>query len=233
MTNKLAGRIEELRKKRGDLSQAQLAETLGLSEPKTRGRSMVNNWEQGTPIKSDMVFKICETYDVSPAWLFGYSDEPSSKEDIQITHKTTGLSEKAIQNIKRCDSRILLRLIESELFVEMLEDVYYLESSLSGVEEIEEQVASNVPADEYTAFNQQINDGLKTSNRPDIPPEYYAWAQFVSHLRDLCETVRLKKYDLSESFLYLIEEIVPSRKILEMAKKTLKERGAWFGRREE
>lgn len=119
--SKIAERIEELRKMRG-LTQADFAFQIGLSQPKTRGRSMVNNWEQGTAIRSDIVATIVDVFGVSPSWLFGYSDCPSTNEDIQITHKTTGLSETAIQNLRRCDTESISALLECEAFIAPFED---------------------------------------------------------------------------------------------------------------
>ena len=92
-------RIEELRKER-NLSQEQFAVKLGFDDAK-RGRSTVNNWEQGAvQVKSDDLIRIGSAFGVSADWLLGLTEHPSVNENMQIAIKTTGLSEKAIQNLQ-------------------------------------------------------------------------------------------------------------------------------------
>lgn len=227
--NKLANRIEELRKKRGNISQVKFAEMLNLSEPKTRGRSTVNNWEQGIPIKSDMILKICQTFDVSPNWLLGYSDAESTNEDIQITHKTTGLSEKAIQNIKCCNPLILSRLMESERFVAMIKDACALERAISCVEQLEVETAKQVPSGDLFDLSFAESDSPTAITRNSEENEIDAWRELVVMLRGIYDRAKIEKYDLDEAFSDLMEEVIPTRDIFQMAKKTLRERGETFG----
>lgn len=85
-------RIEELRLSL-DLSQKDFGAKIGVN------RSMVNNWEQGTPIKSDNLAEISKVFGVSTDWLLGLTDHPTINEDMKTAIKITGLSEKTIQRI--------------------------------------------------------------------------------------------------------------------------------------
>lgn len=122
---KVNKRIEELRKEL-NLSQEQFAVKLGF-DPK-RGRSTVNNWEQGVvQIKSDDLTKIASTFGRSADWLLGLTDHPTVKENMKIAIKTTGLTEKAIQNAKMIDSPILSDLLENDQFLSLLQDIENLQ----------------------------------------------------------------------------------------------------------
>lgn len=91
-------RIEDLRKSRG-LTQAEFAERLGLEGPK--GRSTVNNWEQGlVQVKSDDLIKISKTFSVSADYLLGLREEETNDINAQAAIDYTGLSSGAIDTIR-------------------------------------------------------------------------------------------------------------------------------------
>lgn len=92
-------RINEYREKYLHMTQADFAVELGMEEK--RGRSTINNWEQGqVQIKSDDLTNISKTFGVSVDWLLGLSDCPVIDEDIKAAHKVTGLSEKALNSFR-------------------------------------------------------------------------------------------------------------------------------------
>lgn len=89
-------RIEYLRKDILNLTQPEFAKKLGFDDVK-KGRSTVNNWEQGAvQVKSDDLILISETFDVPTDWLLGREKEPSLAVAISTASDITGLSEKAI-----------------------------------------------------------------------------------------------------------------------------------------
>lgn len=88
-------RIEELRTKKLHITQTEFAVLLGM-DPK-KGRSTVNNWEQGAiQVKSDDLERIARLVPVSADWLLGRSDVWRVNGDLQGIHSATGLSEDAI-----------------------------------------------------------------------------------------------------------------------------------------
>lgn len=88
-------RIEDLRENILHITQRDFAVLLGMDPNK--GRSTVNNWEQGAvQVKSDDLEKIARLVPVSADWLLGRSDVWRINEDLQEIHSTTGLSEDAI-----------------------------------------------------------------------------------------------------------------------------------------
>lgn len=92
-------RIEHLRTKMLYLTQKDFAKFIGLDEKK--GRSTVNNWEQGAiQIKSEDIAKIAKECSVSADWLLGLSDTPYRNESIQSIHAQTGLSGNAISKLQ-------------------------------------------------------------------------------------------------------------------------------------
>lgn len=132
-------RIEYLRKEILFLTQTDFAVLLGL-DPK-KGRSTVNNWEQGAiQVKSDDLFKIaCCCGNISVDWLLGLSDTPFKTEEIQRIHAVTGLSGKAIGKLKNIRQgkdadafpRIISALIEdgnAEFFLSLLYSLINLSS---------------------------------------------------------------------------------------------------------
>ena len=91
-------RIEELRKAK-DLTQEQFAVALGME--KERGRSTVNNWEQGiVQVKSDDIALIASTFNVSADYLLGLSNNMTSDKDLDFVCKYTGLTVEAVEAIR-------------------------------------------------------------------------------------------------------------------------------------
>lgn len=88
-------RIQTLREEKG-ITQMQFAVALGTSN-----RENIARWEAGTrEIKVGMLAKISEILNVSADYILGLSDVKSTEQDMKIACEVTGLSEKAIENIK-------------------------------------------------------------------------------------------------------------------------------------
>ena len=82
---------ERFAKLRGDMTQGEFADTLGISRP------TVGFYENGSRLPDALVLRqIAEKCKVSSDWLLGLSDEPSLDVDIQKVCKYTGLSSPAI-----------------------------------------------------------------------------------------------------------------------------------------
>ena len=81
------------------MTQEAFAVQLGMEEK--RGRSTVNNWEQGKiQVKSDDLTHIGVTFGVSVDYLLGLSETMYIDEDMKVAHKVTGLSEKALNTFR-------------------------------------------------------------------------------------------------------------------------------------
>lgn len=100
---KVSQRIEKLRKDFG-LTQPEFAKALGLEEKK--GRSTINNWEQGAiQVKSDDLIRISEKFDVSSEYLLGFVDTPNRDRSIQTANVVTGLSADALFKLSDIKNR--------------------------------------------------------------------------------------------------------------------------------
>lgn len=92
---------ERFAKLRGEMTQGEFAEFLGISRP------TVGFYENGTRIPDALVLRqIAERCDVSVDWLIGLSDAKSAQLDVQTAVRLTGLSENAIQWISGINSQL-------------------------------------------------------------------------------------------------------------------------------
>jgi transcriptional regulator with XRE-family HTH domain len=93
--NTIGNRIEELRIQK-KITQAALADSLGVK------RETVYQWESGTrDLKTGAIIGLAKHLNVSTDWLLGLSDIKSYNLNTQSIHKSTGLSEKAIMNLRQ------------------------------------------------------------------------------------------------------------------------------------
>lgn len=93
-------RIEEYRTSVVCITQEEFAVRLGM-EPK-KGRSTVNNWEQGAvQVKSDDLCRIASTFGVSVDYLLGLEDFPVLEHSARIAHNVTGLSSDTLSFLEK------------------------------------------------------------------------------------------------------------------------------------
>lgn len=99
---KQSGRFPCFRERLNDLmkneqmSTTEFAEKLGLS------RQTVGFYLNGDRIPDALTLRqICERCSISADYLLGRSDVASQREDIQVSHITTGLSEKAVSYLHK------------------------------------------------------------------------------------------------------------------------------------
>ena len=210
-------RIKEYREKVLHLTQAEFAVALGLEEKK--GRSTVNNWEQGAvQIKSDDLTNISSTFGVSVDYLLGITNCPSLEESTKIACKVTGLTENALNNIKMCAEYNPSALFESEKFVPLMADIeclYASELLLGACLEKE----SKTPKEKESSLNEmrrQYGEG------GDIEAFIH---EMKKDLENIYNFVRLQKYELRDSFSALVESIAPSDELLTSAKSILRAQG--------
>ena len=167
------------------------ARSIGVS------RDTVNNWISGkSDIRLNDLVKIREKYGVNIDFLLGLSDNPAISADVQIACKTTGLSEKAIENARRDDTKALSLLLEDKKLLELLEDVadlYHRTGAL--IAKIEEINATGITADG------------------------------IDDLDYMYRCVRLEKNDIQNAFGAIVERLVPTNDTLSTAKAILREYG--------
>lgn len=110
---------------RGDMTQGEFAEFLGISRP------TVGFYENGTRIPDALVLRqIAEKCHVSADWLIGLSNVSSIDSNIQGFCEYTGLSEVAAKNLDRQEltktiygTETLNLILESIHFRRLLEDL--------------------------------------------------------------------------------------------------------------
>lgn len=87
-------------------------------------RQSVGKWTDGTVLPTmEMLFKICECYNISADYLLGLSDVSTYDTSMISASKYTGLSEKAINAIKSLteeDKAKINRLFENEKFLKLV-----------------------------------------------------------------------------------------------------------------
>ncbi len=119
---------ERFKALRGDMTQGQFAEKLGISRP------TVGLYESGARIPDAEVLRdIATRCDVSADWLLGLSEMRSPDKSLDAV---TGLSDRAIENlcrIKGTESSVGLNILLSSIILEALcYDIAELEDSCKG-----------------------------------------------------------------------------------------------------
>ncbi len=189
MTRKTVNaRIEELRKLKG-LSQTDFALALGMDEKK--GRSTVNNWEQGVvQVKSDDLIRIAETFSVSADYLLGLTHAPTKDVELQAVCDYTGLSPDAVSALgmmsKIADSEVLSAFVFSHVprITSLLTDFKRLteEQPQGGMEEIAEYL------EKYELLSFRFAKYCEK-----IPESLFG-------IDSICENLSKKKWNILESF---------------------------------
>ena len=188
----LSRRIEEYRKNYLHMTQEEMAIRLGME--KKKGRSTINNWEQGAvQIKSDDLLHLGKTFDVSVDWLLGLTETPSINEDMKIAQKTTGLSGKAIQIIRNCEApNTLSKLIEDPEFKALVTEICILYGQAREAEEAYSQALDQTVLSPTLVFTgDKIQDNAMTIT--------------MAHYRFLI--MRKHETDIQNSFAKLISRI--------------------------
>ncbi len=219
--------IEKLRNEHLHLTQEEFAERLGLERKK--GRSTVNNWEQGAvQVKSDDLRNIGATFNVSVDYLLGLAQFPTVEPDIRAAQKITHLSEKAVANIQRLDSvDLLTRLLENEDFIQLLDDVSLLEdrtasvrNDCSYIKELEaKQAEVGKPKDIHTM--EDLADPAeieKEDLRIDISSNY-------DHLYFEYALLRVDIQDIEAAFSMILSRIANTSGAVAEGKRLLRKRG--------
>lgn len=111
---KIGMRIQALREEKG-ITQIELAKALNV-----KNRENIARWELGTrELKAGTIIQIAKYFNVSADYLLGMSDVKTTEQDMKIACEVTGLSEKAIENIKESmtfNLSILENAKESDVF---------------------------------------------------------------------------------------------------------------------
>ena len=171
-------RIEELRKS-FVLSQKDFGAKIGVN------RSMVNNWEQGTPIKSDDLTEISKVFGVSADWLLGLSDYPTINEDMKTAIKVTGLSQKAIVKIGQfMHKSALSSFLEESALYDLIQNVFLFRDELTAIKDVMESLKQEYDYRKMINFGMWFNDA------------------------------RLKRQGFRDEITALVDKIVPSKDVL-------------------
>ncbi len=185
-------RIEAYRKDVLHMTQEEFGVALGMD--KARGRSMVNNWEQGdAQLKSDALYKIGSTFGVSVDYLLGLSDNPTVSEDLKTAIKVTRLSERAIESLKQfAGPGIISKFLEDDDFYEMMYDVLRLRDGISAVAH-------------------EMDEIKDSADRQEVPD--------YGHFALWFPLVQVKRYRVKEQFVELLDKLVPSKGVFSAAEK--------------
>lgn len=186
-------RIEELRISM-KLSQKDFASKIGHSD--SRGRSMINNWEQGTQLKSDDLINISKVFGVSVDWLLGISEFQSVKEDMKTANLVTGLNDNCLRLLQGFSTRepehdLINRLLSSSQFgsrfIPALVNAYF--SAQSAI-----QAGRNVEASKVSTS--EIKDSL------------------TKDLEENSRNLRLARLEFSEASMALFDDLLNTPDLL-------------------
>lgn len=105
IVEKCGKRIQELRLEFG-LSQEEFAQKVGISRP------ALSNYERGLRSPDIATLQIIATeFNIPIEYIIGTSDIKSHNENIKMICEFTGLSEKAVNTLKKHKTTIILKLI--------------------------------------------------------------------------------------------------------------------------
>jgi len=180
---------ERFKTLRGDKTQGQFAEQLGISRP------TVGLYESGARIPDaeilrDISAKCC----VSADWLLGLTEHPSTNPDIQMICGTTGLCEKSILTLQSTivapNDRDTIQA--SEVIDYLLSDFSFLEEVVGG---INDALQVMVP----TKRTPEIDQCLKTAGEHGyaLLTPYEAKDFFLSQVLD---TLKVMFTEMLDSF---------------------------------
>lgn len=209
-----------------------LASALGVTT--TAIELYLSDTDKAVYPKTANLIKIAEYFDKSLDYIVGISDIETPDATIRGCCEYTGLKEAAIKNIKKCDSPLLTRILESPRFFDLLDDLDHLAFLVDLLKEDTEETSKSVPAGNLQENIDSLlrengfSDGVVTGNRPFRYP--FEWRALVSDLSDVMNKTRVQRFELIEAFPALIEELIPCHAVLADAKKTLKEHGEVFSR---
>lgn len=231
---------ERFKELRGDLTQAQFADKLGLSRP------TIGLYESGARIPDAEVLRtIAICCNVSVDYLLGLSSTPAVSEDMRTAVKVTGLTEKAIENARQCcfpvngtESRrrsILSKLMETDGFCELIVDI---EELCDFVEILDTQYShivagmemkpdgnpiyqASIPTAEQQEMLMRFYDIVRQASIPTAEQPY----MLEGTLMRFYDIVRLEKYELRDAFAAILEKLIPTAELLSSVKKILRECG--------
>lgn len=101
---------ERIKKVRGKKSQDVFANEIGIS------RGALSYYENGErQPDAEIIYKICELCNVSADYLLGFTDNPTTDENLRAVCDYTGLSEEAVKNLSITKSGVQGNVTLSEL----------------------------------------------------------------------------------------------------------------------
>ena len=145
------------RELKGDLKQGEFAEKIGVS------RATVGFYESGERLPDALILnQIADRCDVSVDWLLGRTNVMTVNEDIKILHKTTMLSEQAIENLV-----LRRRVDECDLFNDLLEYREYSDICQTYGEYCKAVVVSKSASTKASETDDYYNSGAENWNTPE------------------------------------------------------------------
>lgn len=167
--NNFKERFADLRAKSG-LSQSKLGKELLLS-PATIGY-----YENGSRLPDiEIAARIAQYFDVSADYLLGLSNAKSVKQDMKTACETTGLTQKAIENIQHIfslfDTDSASGKAEESIFIDFLESSFFASMILNFTESVLFKVKIEVVSENASimqevfaeVLEQEIQSGKKAN----------------------------------------------------------------------
>lgn len=205
--------LKDLRTEKG-LSQDEFAKELGIS------KGAVSYYETGQRVPDIVVLSaIADYFEVSTDFLLGRTETKSVNEDVQAACKVTGLSEEAVDNLKKCCCKMglnqilierdfqytaifLQNVIESEsVFILTAKILDFFKSIATNLEESELQELRNCIGSYISHISSNwLYDFTKYYNEPDF--NSYCHSVFLQ----LAEYIDLREYYAISSFTRIVKE---------------------------
>lgn len=174
-------RLRALLTERGT-TQDELAAVLSVK------RQTIGRYTDGSASPSyDSLVTIARFFGVTTDYMVGASDVPSTDATVQGTAEITGLSQKAIETLftlrKSSEIRSLSQMMESPLFLDLIEDIRSLSAISKG-----ESVLYRAFLRTYTdVLRLDIDDGLREKAQKEVADHitFQAQKKFLA----ICEEV--------------------------------------------
>lgn len=229
---------ENIRKKRIELgfTQAKLGEKLeGITG------KMISKYENGSvPPSIDLIYEMCELFKCEPGYLLGEDGyENGSKKDTDVV-AATGLSVDALHAIQSLTGvidgepncmrllvkyesektrSILNRLLTSDIFMELFNSIFDLETSINDTKGMFQDVIDEVGQDKFDEvlglYTSDVGYGYDR-NAPELTEEQiHIWNLIDKAIDENMNeeekgmSIRYKRYETAELFNQLIYQMYP------------------------
>ncbi|MBQ6900770.1 MAG: helix-turn-helix transcriptional regulator [Firmicutes bacterium] len=227
----LVGEIIRLERKRRNWTQQNLSDKLGVSN------NQVSKYEKGELVPPiDTLFKLCDIFDCELGYLLGeenYSEGSRLETEIYNLIGLNSESIKVLKSITGTERRSPAFGTKSEIYRSLINALFSANSifhffnclenmaqcinnyndniqQLSALENILEEKYRQINWQDYLDYIEEYNDG-NVNNGTHFAEIIMTYKDLIYKQEELIYPSKVAKYELSEVFISLIEEMFPQK----------------------